>query len=398
MVDRDIDTAAHGPRRHPAPGWGASDAKDRHIDPAGSTRSKAAVVEDLYEGVLAPLAWDRAIAGIADHFGASGACLVTINTGSGVSLSDDSQRGDPAVTAAQRRQSSICDEQFRAAKAAPVGQPVTGTVISKAPLTPAQLPHFMQVTLQRSSDCCVVLIMRATSQRGPFSEHDVAEFNPIIPHISRTFAIKNRLHSTQWRADSVASLLKERLPFGVLLLDPELRILETNVTATRLMRVVGGLEADFNHGMQVPELVARELRSLCKSLLAKRPIRTELLKLKIREFGRPISLLVAPISPHSRFLSGPTWLVFVFDDKPHIRVDAQLLRIDLGISAAESAIAASLTTSCSLTEAAANCGISIHTARNHLKSIFAKTELQSQTELVKKILTGPAVFSTPSTI
>jgi DNA-binding CsgD family transcriptional regulator len=55
-------------------------------------------------------------------------------------------------------------------------------------------------------------------------------------------------------------------------------------------------------------------------------------------------------------------------------------------------IACLLTMGFDLADAAANCGISVHTARNQFKSIFAKTGLRSQAELVKRIVSGPAAF------
>ncbi|MFN8060410.1 MAG: helix-turn-helix transcriptional regulator [Vicinamibacterales bacterium] len=43
-----------------------------------------------------------------------------------------------------------------------------------------------------------------------------------------------------------------------------------------------------------------------------------------------------------------------------------------------------------LTEVSKDLGISIHTARNHLKSVFRKLGVRSQSELVQAILSGRA--------
>jgi DNA-binding CsgD family transcriptional regulator len=107
-----------------------------------------------------------------------------------------------------------------------------------------------------------------------------------------------------------------------------------------------------------------------------------------------LSLLIAPIPSESTswILPAPRWLVLVFDSDQGVHVDAQLLRVDLGITRREAEVAALLTMGFDLAAAAAECGISVHTARNQLKSIFAKTGLRSQAELVKKIVSGPAAF------
>ena len=44
----------------------------------------------------------------------------------------------------------------------------------------------------------------------------------------------------------------------------------------------------------------------------------------------------------------------------------------------------------SLEEAAEARGVSIHTARSHLKHVFAKTDTRRQGELVRLVLTGVA--------
>jgi DNA-binding CsgD family transcriptional regulator len=364
-----------------------------------------AIVHDLYEGILDPLAWDRAMMAIVDHVGASAAFLLAFNPASGQVLRDESHRGDPAVLDAYRRHWSYHDDRLPPAGAIPVGQVMTErTLLPRSVwrraailnefLIPADVPHFMPVTLHRSADKYTVLSLQGTRKRGPFNRQDMADFGQLIPQVTRALTIKDRLQSTQLRTHTLAGCLNDRLSFGVLLLDQELRILETNDIAARLLRDDGGLWCDQSNRLQLPEPAARELLALAKTALTEGSLCDGVLKIPRGPHQRPLSLLIAPMPPESTswILPATRWLVLVFDPEQRVHVDAQLLRIDLGITRREAEIASLLTMGFGLADAAAKSGISVHTARNQLKSIFSKTGLRSQAELVKKIVSGPAAF------
>ena len=63
-----------------------------------------------------------------------------------------------------------------------------------------------------------------------------------------------------------------------------------------------------------------------------------------------------------------------------------LLRATYGCTAREATLAGALTDGCTLAEAATTLGISIHTARTHLKRVFRKTGTSRQTELLRLVL------------
>jgi DNA-binding CsgD family transcriptional regulator len=63
-----------------------------------------------------------------------------------------------------------------------------------------------------------------------------------------------------------------------------------------------------------------------------------------------------------------------------------LLRSLFGLTGAESALVLLLVEGLTLDEAAARQGVSRHTARSQLRSIFAKTGVTRQTELLRLVL------------
>jgi DNA-binding CsgD family transcriptional regulator len=109
--------------------------------------------------------------------------------------------------------------------------------------------------------------------------------------------------------------------------------------------------------------------------------------------ARPLSVMVTrlPDMGTSWFGGGsPSWMLLLFDPDRELSASTELVARDLGISARESEIATLLVTGYDVNIIAGRLNISVHTVRTHLKSIFSKTNIRSQAELVRRIASGPA--------
>jgi DNA-binding CsgD family transcriptional regulator len=87
-------------------------------------------------------------------------------------------------------------------------------------------------------------------------------------------------------------------------------------------------------------------------------------------------------------------MVLLFDPDRLLPPCTELIAHDLGVSMREAELAALLASGCDISVVAQRLHISIHTARTHLKSIFSKTGIGSQAELVRRIMRGPAGIRT----
>ncbi len=77
--------------------------------------------------------------------------------------------------------------------------------------------------------------------------------------------------------------------------------------------------------------------------------------------------------------------------KPAYNIES--IQQSFGLTAAEARLVETLANGChSLNDAAARLNISVHTARTQIKTVFEKTNTNSQLELIKKVLTSPAVI------
>jgi DNA-binding CsgD family transcriptional regulator len=103
--------------------------------------------------------------------------------------------------------------------------------------------------------------------------------------------------------------------------------------------------------------------------------------------NRPYNIIVLPLAD----MPGDA-LVFVTDPESQGVPDAVILRNLLGLSEAEARIAHSLAEGLKLDEAAERSGVTVSTARTYLKQIFQKTGVNRQSELIRYILTSPALM------
>ena len=93
---------------------------------------------------------------------------------------------------------------------------------------------------------------------------------------------------------------------------------------------------------------------------------------------------VAGLHPETRAVAA----LFLTDPDQELCLPAPTIARLFGLTLAESRLTALLADGNSLEQAAEALGISRHTARNQLKSIFQKTETHRQGELVRLVLTS----------
>jgi DNA-binding CsgD family transcriptional regulator len=103
--------------------------------------------------------------------------------------------------------------------------------------------------------------------------------------------------------------------------------------------------------------------------------------------------VVRPLHPEIPLLlseAGIYAAVYFYEPEAPIEIDPERLIQLYSLSAAEARVAASMVATPDSAEIARQCGISLHTVRSHIKSIFLKTQTHNRAELMKRLLTGPA--------
>ncbi len=110
---------------------------------------------------------------------------------------------------------------------------------------------------------------------------------------------------------------------------------------------------------------------------------------------RSFSLLVTPLRARTTVAGGqrpPAVAIFISDPERAVSPNAELLQKLYELTPTESQVAAFIAEGLSIEHIAQQLAMSVHTARWHLKHIFLKAGTDSQRDLVRLILNGPAAL------
>jgi DNA-binding CsgD family transcriptional regulator len=221
----------------------------------------------------------------------------------------------------------------------------------------------------------------------PFSGADRELFASILPHLVRALRLHVRFAEAA-AVDRGATDVLDHLPFGVVLLDSRSRIVSRNRRAGELIEAEEGVKLVGDVLRAARSADADALSALLSSVCGTDGGRRSGGAVSLGRRGkRPLSLIATPLTDgHRDAFRHPVAMVVLADpdvagEHPVNHV-AQLYRL----TPAEARIATLLTSGRTLEEVSDELGISLHTARTHLKRVLAKTDTTRQADLVRLIL------------
>lgn len=228
------------------------------------------------------------------------------------------------------------------------------------------------------------LVVLRNSRQGPVMHEDMRPLIHLRPHLTRVLSLIDLLSMKHAKAILDAMDLIERPAF---LLNAHARVMRHNTKAEDLLRSDfhlshGVLRARHaENGEDLQRLIAAVLAPGFSTLGAT-PNWTV-----VRRLGRkPLIVNALPIvGGLSDILTGARALLVVNDLDCNRPAPEEKLRSVFGLTPAEVRLALRLASGDDVNGAAEALGISPGTARNHLKSIFAKTDTHRQSELLRMI-------------
>jgi DNA-binding CsgD family transcriptional regulator len=208
-----------------------------------------------------------------------------------------------------------------------------------------------------------------------------------LPHFLRAVQVFFRLHSVSGLEKAVADVL-DQLPFGVILVAASGKPLLVNRTAGEIAAARDGIilrpdRVEASSPQQTDRLLhlIAQASSACSSLTV-RPGGT--LRLTRSSSKPALVVLVAPIAgaTSSFNVPGVGAVLFVTDPTTSLSQPPEAVSSLFDLTRAEARLCRHLTSGSSLGKAAGRMGISLNTARTHLKRIFDKTGTHRQSQLV----------------
>lgn len=252
----------------------------------------------------------------------------------------------------------------------------------------AQMSYFQTAVMElgdspyRASIC-----IHKTRQLGPVTSDENRALRRIAPQIERALELAFRhnemLQSAFW--DGILVGHADQIAF---LLDEHGRVLRQTDAADALIERRDGI--DIVGRRLAPSLVAEAatLDTVVIGALKRAEPIAGSIRISRPSGKRPLILVCYPLQRRSRMVAPleAAALVTIIDPQCCRRYRTDLHRQAFGLTTREAEMAAAILAGHSAESAAASLGISIATARTHLRRLFEKTETSGQAALVRRII------------
>ncbi|WP_101759710.1 helix-turn-helix transcriptional regulator [Oceanicoccus sp. KOV_DT_Chl] len=260
-------------------------------------------------------------------------------------------------------------------------------------LQPFGIFHLLGIDIYEPGGFKASFRLSRRAEHKPFDQQQKDFCALLIPHLQQAITIHSRLNELESERSLYASAVGQ-MSVATLLLNDKQQVIKTNGIAKQLLAQKDGvklrankLELDNNHANT-------QLREIINKALQEQPSCSLVQAMSVpRTAGKsPLGLIIRPIpiNEWAEDQSNPTIAIFISDPEQKSQASQHILSQLFNLTAAESRLALLLANGLSLDEAVAKQNISRNTGRAHLRSIFAKTEVKQQTQLVSLILKSVA--------
>jgi DNA-binding CsgD family transcriptional regulator len=238
-----------------------------------------------------------------------------------------------------------------------------------------------------------------TRRRGPFGRDDVELLEQLLPHLRKALNVQRKVRETETECEVLASGFG-RVPLALIIVGSDGRPFYFNDRAKDVLKSLDGLALgnDGLCGATAQETGA--LRKAIEGALAAASRNSdaggEALLLSRPSGHKPFAALVVPAPTRSvlgfRGRLGPAAAIFVANSEDVNPVNTDALRRFWHLTQCEARVAALVARGMGVEEIAAELEITANTVRTHLKHIYDKTQTTGQVELVRLIVSSPAML------
>jgi DNA-binding CsgD family transcriptional regulator len=234
---------------------------------------------------------------------------------------------------------------------------------------------------------------RASEPRFKTRERDLLA--QLTPHLRLAIEIYAKLNRTTSERDVYAGAVNQ-LSVASIILDERGRLLTTNAVGRALLDQGEGLSLRDGRlhieGRDIDKELQQALATIIKAQLQGETSVVRALRVPRAKGRADLGLVIRPVptSQWSEGQSSPSAAVFISDPDLHESTSRQILGELFELTPAEANLATLLARGLSLAQVSSAQNISQHTARAQLKSIFAKTGVSRQAELVRLVLKSVA--------
>ena len=233
-----------------------------------------------------------------------------------------------------------------------------------------------------------------------FSVEECALCDMFLPHLRRALRMHNQLDRSESLGELYAQAIS-RLSVATIVLDESGSVLQVNPVAKEILEQADGLKLVGGRLEATYPSDNRELQRLVRNAFAREGEEGKTIA-EAMSVARPsgqVNLgLVVEAIPSLDWAEGkgkPAAVVYIRDAVGKSIASEVVTKQLFNLTRAETALAMELANGLSLEEAAEALNVRRNTARAHLRSIFSKTGVRRQTELVRILLNSVVALGKP---
>ncbi|MFZ0884828.1 MAG: helix-turn-helix transcriptional regulator [Candidatus Acidiferrales bacterium] len=366
--------------------------------PSGEALSQ--LLGALYDAAADPSLWEPFLQQVAQLTGATSAALVMYDTHRDSYTLASSWQVDPEATRLYQRRYGSLDLWARRALSKPVGYVcVSEALCSGAELATTEVYNDFMVRfgfehglfglpLNTGSRFASISLYRESSCPG-FGASEVSILEFLAPHAERALKLHMQFTELRNRSQSLETVL-DTLPTGIVFLGPTGEILAMNQIAAALLREKDGLMTTRT-GLRAERAAESNLlvqviqRAACNTKNSGPP--TGGTASVSRRKRPPLHVLVSPLRKSPIVgVQSITAVAFIIDPSRQRRPTRDVLRALFGLTPAECRVALLLSDGHAPRKIAEIIGVTDNTVRSQIKSIFSKSGVKRQSELVRLLL------------
>lgn len=259
---------------------------------------------------------------------------------------------------------------------------------------PNDVEYLAGAVLVRNDSYNIQVGIHRSMRVGDFGRDTLDFIELLLPHLVRAMQVRLLIENST-RQQLLAQEALDRLRLGVAIVDAQGRLIFANRAAERLMDASRGALGISMRTLRLQDpkdaaLMLRLVAEASATTVGKGASTGGEMRIRCGD-GEFLQLCITPLSRYriGCEFAAPAACAAVFMCRPG-SAQLQWRRVAqiFGLSQAEARLAVRLAGGASLEKAVLHMGISIHTARSQLKSIFSKTGCRRQAELVALLLQG----------
>jgi len=339
--------------------------------------------EAIYRAALDPDYWPCALAQLADQHAATDAVIYTAQPGQSVLSSFVSGCLPPAVNDSYLHEFAERDIQIKRLLARRYSEPLTGfdllsdvesdrCTVHREFLQPNNIDQQLVWLIPSSTGHQHTFVLMRGTEAGPFPTATARDVSTLIDHLRRALEMGARLSAAEQQATSLLGGFTA-LGMGVAVLAGCGQVLQKNALLTQLL---GGPERELNVDLHA---LSRRAKDIGDFVTNRRTSDDRLMFIEVLVLNEGSRV-------RTTIDAAATTLVLAWTPKAAESVSVKSVEQLFGLTSAEARLVTELTQKVDLATYARCNSLSIHTVRNQLKSVFAKTGLGNQKDLVSEVL------------